>query len=57
METKRFIALVTVGVLQLSAGQLHAEGNRVTFPDDLEKLVHYVTVRRGNATENISTTS
>lgn len=32
-----------------------AEPTRVTFPK-LEELVHYVTVRRGNVTEHISTT-
>jgi hypothetical protein len=32
------------------------KSNRVTFPEDLEKLVHYMTVRRGNTTEHLSTT-
>lgn len=35
--------------------QAHAEANRVTFPQ-LDKLVHYTTVRRGDVTEHISTT-
>jgi len=35
--------------------QAHAEPNRVTFPN-IEALVHYTTVRRGNVTEHISTT-
>jgi len=35
--------------------QVHAETNRVTFPE-LDKLVHYTTVRRGNVTEHIMTT-
>ncbi len=35
--------------------QVHAETNRVEFPD-LEALVHYTTVRRGNVTEHIMTT-
>ena len=35
--------------------QAHAEPTRVTFPQ-LDKLVHYTTVRRGNVTEHISTT-
>lgn len=30
--------------------QVHAETNRVTFPE-IDKLVHYTTVRRGNVTE------
>ncbi len=35
--------------------QAHAEPNRVTFPQ-LDELVHYTTVRRGEVTEHISTT-
>lgn len=35
--------------------QVHAETNRVTFPE-IDKLVHYTTVRRGNVTEHIMTT-
>lgn len=34
--------------------QVQAETNRVEFPD-LEALVHYTTVRRGNVTEHIMT--
>lgn len=36
--------------------QVHAETNRVTFPENLDQLVHYTTVRRGNVTEHIMTT-
>lgn len=35
--------------------QVHAEVNRVQFPE-LEGLVHYTTVRRGEVTEHIMTT-
>ena len=36
--------------------QVHAETNRVTFPENLEALVHYATVVRGEVTEHIKTT-
>ena len=36
--------------------QVHAETNRVRFPENLDQLVHYTTVRRGNVTEHIMTT-
>lgn len=36
--------------------QAHAESNRVTFPENLDRLVHYLTVKRGNVTEHIATT-
>jgi hypothetical protein len=36
--------------------QVHAETNRVKFPENLNQLVHYTTVRRGNVTEHILTT-
>lgn len=42
-------AVLTVG------WQVHAEATRVTFPQ-LDKLVHYTTVRRGNVMEHIMTT-
>ncbi|MDE3820122.1 cytochrome P460 family protein [Sinorhizobium meliloti] len=35
--------------------QVHAEPNRVQFPN-LDALVHYTTVRRGNVMEHIMTT-
>jgi hypothetical protein len=56
MKTKLFAALVAVGTLQIPAEPANAESNRVTFPQDIERLVHYVTVRRGQTTEHISTT-
>jgi Cytochrome P460 len=40
----------------LTAGwQVHAESNQVKFPE-IDKLVHYTTVKRGNVTEHIMTT-
>ncbi|SDA81756.1 hypothetical protein SAMN03159448_03363 [Sinorhizobium sp. NFACC03] len=36
--------------------QVHAEANRVQFPKDLDELVHYTTIRRGEVTEHIMTT-
>jgi len=36
--------------------QVHAETNRVKFPENLDQLVHYTTVKRGNVTEHILTT-
>lgn len=38
-------AVLTVG------WQVQAEATRATFPE-LDKLVHYTTVRRGNVTEH-----
>lgn len=43
------------GLLSLVAMQAQAEPNRTTMPD-LEKLVHYTTVTRGEVTEHIMTT-
>jgi len=48
------IALV-FSTITLAAWQVHAETNRVQFPE-LEGLVHYTTVRRGEVTEHIMTT-
>ena len=49
------IAAALTGGLLLGGWVVHAESNRVTFPD-LDKQVHYTTVKRGNVTEHISTT-
>ena len=38
------------------AWQVHAEPTRATFPANLDKLVHYTTVKRGEVTEHIMTT-
>ena len=48
------VALAT-GIALLAGWQVHAETNRVKFPE-LDQLVHYTTVKRGNVTEHILTT-
>jgi hypothetical protein len=48
-----FTALATS--VAVMGGQVQAETNRVRFPD-LDRLVHYTTVKRGNVTEHIMTT-
>ena len=57
MRTSLSVALATMSaVVTLAVGwQVHAEANRVSFPE-LDKLVHYTTVRRGNVVEHIMTT-
>ena len=53
---KHLLAAAALGLIALTpAWTVQAEETRVTFPD-LEKLVHYTTVRRGNVTEHIMTT-
>ena len=47
-------AVAAISVL-LPGGQVRAETNRVKFPE-LDQLVHYTTVKRGNVTEHILTT-
>lgn len=37
-------------------GTAHAEPNRVTFPENIDALVHYTTVTRGEVTEHMVTT-
>ncbi|ACM30151.1 cytochrome P460 family protein [Rhizobium rhizogenes] len=55
--TDRFFKIVmVVGVVSLVGWQADAETNRVKFPENLDQLVHYTTVRRGNVTEHIMTT-
>lgn len=44
---------VTASLASLSAS---AEPNRVTFPANLDRLVHYTTVKRSNVTEHLLTT-
>jgi hypothetical protein len=51
---------VAAGALALCAialppGLVSAETNRVTFPTNLDRLVHYTTVKRGNVTEHLLT--
>lgn len=47
---RSILVALTLGVTAASA-----ETNRVKFPENLEQLVHYTTVKRGNSTENILT--
>lgn len=49
-------AAVAVSTVVLVGIQVHAETNRVQFPPNLDDLVHYTTVRRGDVTEHIMTT-
>jgi Cytochrome P460 len=39
----------------LSPTPASAESNRVTFPRNLDRLVHYTTVKRGEVTEHLLT--
>jgi hypothetical protein len=47
-------AFAALGILL--SGNAGAEPNRVTFPKELDRLVHYTTVKRGNSTEHMLTT-
>ena len=47
---------LAIATLLSIGAQARAEPNRTTFPPDLDKLVHYTTVKRGNVTEHILTT-
>lgn len=49
------LAATFVGAAFLAGSPVHAEPNRVKFPE-IEKLLHYTTVKRGNVTEHIMTT-
>ena len=60
MSIKKFA--VTIGAAAMSGGavllvgwQADAEPNRTTMPD-IDKLVHYTTVTRGDVTEHLMTT-
>jgi hypothetical protein len=50
------LAALTAAAVFAVGRQVHAETNRVKFPENLDRLVHYTTVRRGNVTEHIMTT-
>jgi len=50
------LAGFAAGAVLLVGWQVHGEINRVQFPDNLDRMVHYTTVRRGNVTERIMTT-
>jgi hypothetical protein len=47
-------ALLSACAVALIGWQVHAEQNRTTFPD-LDNLIHYTTVTRGEVTEHIMT--
>ncbi len=49
------LALLVAAPIALLSLQAEAEPNRTTFPD-IDKLVHYTTVTRGEITEHIMTT-
>jgi hypothetical protein len=52
---KTALACLSLATALTAAWQVHAETNRVKFPE-IDKLVHYTTVKRGNVTEHIMTT-
>jgi hypothetical protein len=57
MFERPFSVAALAAVALLAVGwQVHAETNRVQFPENLDKMVHYTTVRRSNTTEHIMTT-
>ncbi|HSV79419.1 MAG TPA: cytochrome P460 family protein [Ramlibacter sp.] len=47
------LAVLIASVGSLAGWQASAENNRVTFPKNLDQLVHYTTVKRGNSTERM----
>ena len=49
------LSAAAAGAILLVGWQVHAETNRVQFPN-LDGLVHYTTVTHGNVTEHIMTT-
>jgi hypothetical protein len=49
------MVLAVTAAAALVGWQADAEPNRTTFPVNLESLVHYTTVRRGEVTEHILT--
>jgi Cytochrome P460 len=55
-RTRVASAAAILGLILLAGSPASAENNRVQFPANLDQLVHYTTVTRGNVTENILTT-
>jgi hypothetical protein len=54
---KRSTLLLPIAALAaLAHWNATAESNRVTFPKELDRLVHYATVQRGESTEHMLTT-
>ncbi|RYE42019.1 MAG: hypothetical protein EOP24_34455 [Hyphomicrobiales bacterium] len=49
------LGILAIGAAVLSTSQASAEVNRVTFPTNLDRLVHYTTVKRGEVTEHLLT--
>jgi Cytochrome P460 len=56
MSSRIIAPALAAGAVLVAGWQVHAEANRVKFPENLDQLVHYTTVRRGNVTEHIMTT-
>lgn len=54
-KTSQRVLIALSAAASLAAWNASAETNRVTFPD-LDRLVHYTTVKRGNSTERMLTT-
>lgn len=55
-RSRRFALLMVAALAGLASSGLSAEPNRVTFPRQLDRLVHYATVKRGDSTEHMLTT-
>lgn len=49
-------AFLALAITLFIGCQVHAETNRTTFPVNIDELVHYATVRRGEVTEHLMTT-
>jgi hypothetical protein len=52
----RHAAITMVALNLLTAVSAQAEPSRTTLPENLDKFVHYTTIRRGEVTEHILTT-
>lgn len=53
-RASRLFGMILLGVSV--GGAARAEANRVTFPENLDKMTHYTTVTRGTVTEHMLTT-
>ncbi len=51
-----WLAISALAIGAALAGPANAQTSRVTFPTNLDRLVHYTTVKRGNVTEHLLTT-
>ena len=55
-KSRRLATIAIICAAFTMAGTwVFAESNRVTFPANLEQLVHYATVKRGASTEHMLT--